>query len=266
MGGAPGDIRLATRMAEHSDNKKKEPDYDAMSFGRYLKALRQEKGVSIESVAKETRVNLTTLQLIEMEDHDRLPDEVFVKGFIRSYAKLVEANPDELVQRYLANHHLHRQNARYKADLLRAGRQFWPRLILSLVALACLIVISVLLLLPPEAQKTLESLEEPQAPAAHPQESPPATTSPKSEKSAQISPVGTYSLAVAAVKETWIKIIIDEQTPKTYSLNPGDHLELTAKKGFNLLIGNGGAITLKLNEKPVPVPSNQGNMVTLRLP
>jgi hypothetical protein len=71
---------------------------------------------------------------------------------------------------------------------------------------------------------------------------------------------------VTAVKETWVKIIIDEQTPKTYSLNPGDRLELTAKKGFSLLIGNGAAITLKLNEKPVPVPGNQGNMVTIRLP
>ena len=265
MGVAPGDIRLETRMAENRDNKN-EPGYDAMSFGRYLKALRQEKGVSIESVAKETRVSLKSLQLIESEDHDQLPAEVFVKGFIRSYAILIGANPDELVQRYLANHHLHRQNARFKAGLLRAGWRFWPRLILSLVTLACLIVISMLLLPPPEARKTIEGPKKPEATAAPPQESPPAVTSPKSEKSKGIFPAGTYSLAVAAVKQTWVKIIIDEQTPKTYTLNPGDHLELAAKKGFNLLIGNGAAITLKLNGKPIPVPGNQGNMVTLRLP
>ncbi|MFH0728630.1 MAG: helix-turn-helix domain-containing protein [Pseudomonadota bacterium] len=253
-------------MAEHSDNKKKEPDYDAMSFGRYLKALREEKSVTIESVAKETRVNLNMLQLIELEDHDRLPDEVFVKGFIRSYATLIGANPDELVQRYLANHHLHRQNARFKANQLRVGHGFWPRLILSLVTLACLIVVSVLLLLPPETRNTMEYREEPAATAAPPLENPPTMTPPKTEKSEEFSSAHTHSLAVAAVKETWVKIIIDEQTPKTYSLNPGDHLELTAKKRFNLLIGNGAAITLKLNEKPIPVPGNQGNMVTLRLP
>jgi cytoskeleton protein RodZ len=263
---APGDIRLETRMAEHSDNKKKEPDYDAMSFGRYLKALREEKSVSIESVAKETRINLKMLQLIELEDHDRLPDEVFVKGFIRSYATLVGANPDELVQRYLANHHLHRQNARFKANQLRAGQRFWSRLILSLVTLACLLVVSVLLLLPPETRNTIEYLEEPPATVAIPPENPLPVTSQKTEKSGGGASARPYSLAVAAVKETWVKIIIDEQTPKTYSLNVGDHLELTAKKGFNLLIGNGAAITLKLNEKPIPVPGNQGNMVTIRLP
>lgn len=261
---APGDIRLETRMAENRDNNN-ELDYDAMSFGRYLKALRREKGVSIESVAKETRVSLKTLQLIETEDHGQLPDEVFVKGFIRSYATLIGANPDELVQRYLANHHLHRQNARFKAELLRARQRFWPRLFLSLLALACLIVISVLVL-PPEVPETTESMDTPEAAAVPPGESPPAKASREPEKSSKISPVVTYALAVAATKQTWIKIIIDEQTPKTYSLNPGDRLELTAQKGFNLLIGNGAAITLTLNEKPIPVPGNQGNLVTLRLP
>lgn len=251
-------------MAENRDNHN-ELDYDAMSFGRYLKALRTEKGVSIESVAKETRVSLTTLQLIESEDHDQLPDEVFVKGFIRSYATLIGANPDELVQRYLANHHLHRQNERFKAELLRAGQRFWPRLILSLLALACLIVISVLVL-PPEAQKTSEIPDAPETAAVPPQESPPAGAPRKPDKSPDLSPVRTYALAVAATKQTWIKIIIDEQTPKTYSLNPGDRLELTAQKGFNLLIGHAGAVSLKLNEKPIPVPGNQGNLVTLRLP
>lgn len=251
-------------MAENRDNKN-EPDYDAMSFGRYLKALRREKDVSIESVAKETRVSLQMLQQIESEDHDQLPDEVFVKGFIRSYAKFIDANPDELVQRYLASLHLHRQNARFKADLLLAGQRFWPRLLLSLLALACLIAVSVLLL-PSEAPKTSTEGGTPEAPVAPSPESPPAMTSAKAEKTGGITPAGTYALVVAAVKQTWIKVIIDEQTPRTYSMNPGDRLELTAKKRFNLLIGNGAAITLMLNDKPVPVPGNQGNLVTLRLP
>jgi cytoskeleton protein RodZ len=261
---APGDIRLETRMAEDKDTQNG-PDYDALSFGRYLKALRREKDVSLESVAKETRVSLQILQQIELEDHDQLPDDVFVKGFIRSYAKCIDVNPDELVQRYLASRHLHHQNARFKADLLRAGQRFWPRLLLSLMALACLIVVSVLLL-PSEAPKMSREGETPEAPVALPAESPPAITSGKSEKRAETPAAGTYALAVAAVKQTWIKIIIDEQTPKTYAMNPGDRLELTAKKGFNLLIGNGAAITLRLNEKPIPVPGNQGNLVTLRLP
>jgi cytoskeleton protein RodZ len=254
-------------MVEHIENKnKRELDYDAMSFGRYLKALRLEKGVSIESVAKETRVNLTTLQRIEAEDHDRLPDAVFVKGFIRSYALFVDANPDELAQRYLANLHLHHQNARFKAHSLRSGRQFWARLILSLLSLTCLIFISTLLLLPPETPNRSDGFEKLEGTSAALPESSPGKASRQSEKTAGIAPVKTYLLAMAAVKQTWVKIIIDEQMPKTYSLNPGDKLELTAKKGFNLLIGNGAAITLKLNEKPIPVPSNQGNMVTIRLP
>lgn len=260
-------IHSETGMTEPTDKvNKRELDYDSMSFGRYLKALRLEKGLSIEAVAKETRVNLKALELIELEDHDHLPDEVFVKGFIRSYAQLVDVNPDELVQRYLANLHLHRQNARFKADMHRSGRHFWSRMLLSLVALTGFTILSVLLLLPPEIPNRSENPVDVETEETIPTETPSAKPAVNQNVPPPPPSIKTHSLSMAAVKQTWVKIIIDDQLPKTYNLNPGDRLELTAKKGFNLLIGNGAALTLKLNDKSIPVPSNQGNMVTIRLP
>ena len=53
-----------------------------LSFGRYLSAVRHEKGIDLESVSREIKVNLDILQHIENGDHSKLPDEVFIKGFI----------------------------------------------------------------------------------------------------------------------------------------------------------------------------------------
>ncbi len=56
-------------------------DKETISFGRYLQAIRLEKKISLEQVAEQTRVGLRNLLLVEQEDHEQLPAEVYVKGF-----------------------------------------------------------------------------------------------------------------------------------------------------------------------------------------
>ena len=259
-------------MAENkTDISKKKASYDALSFGRYLKALRKERGIRLASISDVTRINYSTLQNIEDENHDALPDEVFVKGFLRSYAEIVGANPDEAVQRYLANCHLRRQVARFEADLIRSEKRFWPRLITSLGALFCLIILTVWVASPPSSARKRIRKTSPVAgtpmktestPVSHPTIEPPIE---------QLRPAAAarempHTLCVVCVKETWLKVMIDEQTPKKFTLNPGDRLELTAKTKFNLMIGNADGVELTLNGTPCPVPGRQGQIVTLQLP
>ena len=73
---------------------------DSLSFGQYLQARRLEKKISLERVSEETRIGLGILQLIEKEDHEKLPAEVFVKGFLRAYARAIDADGAEAVRRY----------------------------------------------------------------------------------------------------------------------------------------------------------------------
>ena len=75
-------------------------DKQSLSFGRYLQSIRLEKKISLEQVAAQTRVGLGILLLIEQEDHEKLPAEVYVKGFMRSYAAAIGADGDEAVRRY----------------------------------------------------------------------------------------------------------------------------------------------------------------------
>ena len=75
-------------------------DKESLSFGQYLQSIRLEKKISLEKVSDETRIGLGTLKLIEKEEHENLPAEVFVKGFLRAYARAIGADGAEAVQRY----------------------------------------------------------------------------------------------------------------------------------------------------------------------
>ena len=74
-----------------------------LSFGRYLRSVRIQTGLSLEEVSWETKIGMENLLLIEKEDLISLPAEVFVKGFLRSYAKAVGADGDRAVRNYLSS-------------------------------------------------------------------------------------------------------------------------------------------------------------------
>ena len=59
--------------------------------------------MSLEEVARATRVPLASMERIEAGQFDELPGEVFVRGFLRSYARAVEISGDEVLARYTAS-------------------------------------------------------------------------------------------------------------------------------------------------------------------
>lgn len=70
------------------------------SFGAYLKHLREEKSVSREEVASRTKINMKYLTALEEDDLGKIPNEVFAKGFIRSYARCLALEEDEVLTRF----------------------------------------------------------------------------------------------------------------------------------------------------------------------
>lgn len=58
-----------------------------MGLGTLLEKARLEQGLTIDELAKRTKIRPQFLQAIEEEEYDLLPGEAYVKPFIRSYAK-----------------------------------------------------------------------------------------------------------------------------------------------------------------------------------
>ena len=245
-------------------DKHKNETSEEISFGQLFRMLRAERGISLKTVSDETRIALSTLRLIEDEAYDKLPDLVFVKGFLRSYAAMMDVDADRTIQNYLAGRHHYYQSLQFEDSLRRNAKSFWPRLIMSVGLFACIILASIVLLKNHDGDSPTET-------AAAPLKALQADSDPISKPNVR-SPVkpketpGEYLLQIDAVEETWLKVITDRQLPKKYNLNPGDRLELTATTGYNLLIGNATGIRLRLNHQPVAVEGKHDQAVTLKLP
>lgn len=69
-------------------------------IGRYLKRERELRAVSLEELAQTTRIPLKMLQNIEADDFDRLPGEVFTRGFLKSYARALGMDADDVMGVY----------------------------------------------------------------------------------------------------------------------------------------------------------------------
>lgn len=76
-----------------------EPPEDSgpKSVGWYLRKAREEKGLSLEQVAAETRISKRHIEHIEEGKFDSLPARAYALGFSRSLAKTVGLDPAEVV-------------------------------------------------------------------------------------------------------------------------------------------------------------------------
>jgi len=112
------------------------------TFGRFLAAERLDKGISLKEVSRNTRIGTDMLSLIESENHSLLPAEVFVKGFLRAYAKAVGADDEKAVHLYLDSIHLFRAASESETRIVKSRDRFWLRLFLVLGVLAGIIAIT----------------------------------------------------------------------------------------------------------------------------
>ncbi|MEW5740700.1 MAG: helix-turn-helix domain-containing protein [Myxococcota bacterium] len=76
------------------------PDY--VDFGRFLKAQRVRRGLSIDEVARSTKISPALVGALEEGQSERLPERVFVLNYIKSYAAVVGLEPMDAVSRFEA--------------------------------------------------------------------------------------------------------------------------------------------------------------------
>lgn len=78
---------------------------ETANFGSVLREARERRSISLSEVAKKTKLSQSSLKLLEDGRLDDLPPEIFVRGFIQSYARSVglrESEPLGLFEQMLA--------------------------------------------------------------------------------------------------------------------------------------------------------------------
>jgi flagellar biosynthesis protein FlhG len=69
--------------------------------GPTLKKIRESRGVELEEVACRTKISLVNLRLLESNAYERLPAQVYVRGFLAEYARCLRLDAQTVVRSYL---------------------------------------------------------------------------------------------------------------------------------------------------------------------
>jgi cytoskeletal protein RodZ len=136
--------------------------------GQYLRRHREEKQMSVEEVSRSTRVPMDSVTRIEDDRFDELPGEVFVRGFLKSYARAVGLSADEVLARYSAS-----RRSAWVTPLPISSPQAKPArgrrvgVAIAFVLLLILFTLALSIVLKPRGHDMPQELSSTSAPAAH---------------------------------------------------------------------------------------------------
>ena len=68
-------------------------------MGEFLRRCRENRNETVRDVSASLRIRTTYLRAIEADNWDELPDGIYARGFVRSYAVHVGAEPDAVLAR-----------------------------------------------------------------------------------------------------------------------------------------------------------------------
>jgi transcriptional regulator with XRE-family HTH domain len=268
-------------------------------LGEFLRGERQARGISLQQIAADTRISMTMLQAIENGDGEQLPAPVLIKGFLRSYAQRIGLDPEDVIAEY--QDLIEEVGARHEA-IDKFHQRLHPKSSKK-KSFALLIALSLLAGLalfwthvdfvhrqpetPTEVKSSLSGEVGQKATiadsASEPSEKQPFEEATKTAEEidteagakifqpgvrkapAELLP-GPFVLRVEALERTWLRIIIDGSREREYLLQPGEQLTWMARSDLELLVGNAGGIRLFLNDNPLKLLGQSGEVVRLKLP
>ncbi|UCB57073.1 MAG: helix-turn-helix domain-containing protein [Candidatus Omnitrophota bacterium] len=70
------------------------------SVGEKLKKARQEKRISLDEVYKDTKIHHNILQALEEDRADSLLSPIYIKGFLKTYARYLGLDSEQLLREY----------------------------------------------------------------------------------------------------------------------------------------------------------------------
>ena len=238
----------------------------ASGIGETLVAARRQQGVSLADAAAETRVRESYLAALEEEDFSALGGDVYVKGFLRSYARFLRLDPEPLIATYRTQFERTSEETaslahQPVAPMLGEGR---PGLIIGagvLVIVLALLAVIGLVNRRGVGEEDLAGAPEPavtEAPSTGIDPTQPAVTetaeptdSPTDAPTDQPTEVlGSDTVEVTLETDggpSWLVVTVDGETEVEAEHPDGTTLSFEADETISILIGDAGVVRVTVN-------------------
>ncbi|MGD9982588.1 MAG: helix-turn-helix domain-containing protein [Porticoccaceae bacterium] len=117
--------------------------------GFRLRMARTERGMTLEEIAEGSGIPVRALAALEADDYARLPEAVYVRGYVRRYARLLGIAAQPLVDDFDAHYGMRRdENASFAGRKGRvSGRLSYPWLLGGGAAAGLVLILGAVLLL-----------------------------------------------------------------------------------------------------------------------
>lgn len=73
----------------------------SMVSGSDLRQLREAMEIKVTEIFELTRISKTTIEMIEQNHYSQLPAEIYLRSFLRTYAKILQIDSERIVEGYL---------------------------------------------------------------------------------------------------------------------------------------------------------------------
>ena len=123
------------------------------SFGQILKQAREDQSLTVEDLASLTRIQEHYLRALEEDRFEALPQQVFTKGFVRTYARALNMDEDDVMRRFTiasGSHYQHEEEEQEQVKQKIAESRKGKANRNAVVVLTGLILIGLLFILPSE--------------------------------------------------------------------------------------------------------------------
>jgi cytoskeletal protein RodZ len=70
------------------------------SVGEFFRQVREAKGLTVDEVSSKTRIRSDFVKALEDGNFAKLPDQVFARGFVRSYARSLGLDEEDAIHRF----------------------------------------------------------------------------------------------------------------------------------------------------------------------
>lgn len=225
-------------------------------IGEYLRREREKRQISLRKVADETKIPIRYLEAIEQGQVEIIPGEVYLKGFLRSYAQEIGLDGEEVLERY---RQLNKQDEDKEQELRqrveRGGNQrngkkvSWHlRYERAFVAVLLLVLLIVAIVAAFRSRGIDKPQEQPQPKAR--QELPKAA--PKEEVAPEPAPqVVAGDVEIFARDNCWVEAYSGGSRVFAIMMNPGETKKVPVQENVALLLGKPAVVRLKYGEEEV---------------
>jgi cytoskeleton protein RodZ len=106
-------------------------------LGFFLKSERERKGLTLEHVAKLTRLRTHYIEALENEDWGKLPSLVFIRGFVKNYTKALGLDYKEVMGQFGSSVPVHDDLPKPLVPLKKTNKKyyFWGFLVIFILSL-----------------------------------------------------------------------------------------------------------------------------------